>query len=123
MKKKFSVGVLLGFSMLFYCGITWSVPKGLADFFLVDYVRVDKTGKGFVRFTEELVQNNSEGLPTCPTGYKYNLAFDTGTDGGKSIFAMLLSAKATGKPVHAVGTGSCNIYPATMEDMNNGYFQ
>ena len=122
MKKRLYFETLTAILILFYCGTVWSVPKGKADYFLVNYIRVDNSGKAFVKFEEELIQLNDEGLPTCQNGYKKSLAFDTNSAGGKSILALLLSAKAMGKPVYAVGTGTCNVYPNVIEDWNHGHY-
>lgn len=90
---------------------------GVANMYEVDFVRVDRSGKGYVNFKNDLV-----GTPaTCTQAtYRAALAFDTNSDGGKSILSIALTAKASGKAIYAKGTGSCSVY-GVMEDWNWGY--
>ncbi|WP_424195366.1 hypothetical protein ACMYR3_05730 [Ampullimonas aquatilis] len=92
---------------------------GTANFYTVNYVRVDNSGLGYVSFTSSLV-----GTPaSCTNGYTKELSFDTNTPGGKSILATVLTAKATGKTIYALGTATCAQYPNAMESWQWGYIQ
>lgn len=82
---------------------------------LVKYVRVDKSGAGYVFFVTPLVNTPA----SCGSSYPNVLAFDTTTDGGKSILSVVLTAKATSKRVVAYGSGFCDIY-SVIETWNYG---
>ncbi len=102
MKKVLIIAVMLALlvpSMIF--------AEGIANTFSVDYVRISSDGRGFVFFTSDL-----DGTPpSCTeTNYANSLAFDTSTTGGKAIYALVLTAKASGKKVYAKGTGTCTVY-------------
>jgi hypothetical protein len=47
------------------------------------------------------------GSPACSAGKAYFMIRNEGSDVGRSQFAMLLSAAASGHPVTIGGTGSC----------------
>ena len=85
--------------------------------FLVDYVRVDASGKGYVNFVDKLEGS----IPACTNiqYYAAALAFDTNTDGGKAILTAALTAKAAGNTIRTVGSGKCDIY-GVMEDWDWG---
>jgi len=85
----------------------------------VDYVRVDKDGRGFVRFSGQLI-NPSDCINETNGNFLSALAFDTTTDGGRAIMSLVLTAKASGKLVYAKGTGGCTIYGNTLEDWSFG---
>jgi hypothetical protein len=84
----------------------------------VEHVRVDKSGKGYVKFKTNLI-----GTPaTCTQStYAAVLAFDTNEAGGRSIYALALAAQASGAKITAKGTGLCGVYENTMEDWSFGY--
>lgn len=94
-----------------------SLAVGAVNTFEVDEIRVDASGKGFVKFTTDLV-----GTPaTCITSsYTRNLAFDTNEPGGRSILSVVLTAKTSGKRIWARGTGTCSVY-GSMESWNFGH--
>jgi hypothetical protein len=82
----------------------------------VEFVRVDKSGKGYIKFTAALAGSK----PSCTTsGHSNSLAFRLSDVGGPGILSMALAAKATGAKVKAYGTGACGIY-GVMEDWNYG---
>lgn len=81
------------------------VLAGKANTFKVDQVRVDRNGKGYVQFVNNLVETT----PSCSTHPK-QLAFDLNTPGGQAIFSLALAAKASDKKIWAVGTGTCDVY-------------
>jgi hypothetical protein len=90
--------------------------EGVADNYVVIDVRADSNGKGVVYFEENLI-----GTPAaCGAGYPNALAFDTNTVGGKTIFVLALSAKLSGTPIYAKGSGACAIYSNTIEDWRWG---
>lgn len=91
-----------------------------SDYFEVDYVRVDKSGKGYVSLKTPLISGNSEGILTCAPKYPNALAFDTNTDGGRSIYSLALAAKMSGSKIYALSTESCSIY-GVMADWNWGF--
>ena len=100
---------------LFFTSSCYAI--GIADFYEVAQVRIDKSGKGYVTFKQALTDSR----PTClQTGYSATLAFDTNTAGGKSIMSVALAAQASGKKIYAVGSGTCDTY-GVMEDWNWGY--
>ena len=79
-------------------------------------VRVDKNGKGYIRFDKPLT-----GAPaSCISGHAEHLAFDLSTPGGKGIMSVALAAQASGKTIKAQGNGQCDIY-GTVESWSWGY--
>jgi hypothetical protein len=100
-----------------FCGPTFGV--GMADHFLIDYVRADASGKAFVRFTTPLTDTPA---PCSGTTHK-DLAFDTNTDAGRAVYSLLLAAKTSGARVTARGTGTCTVYPSFTEDWNFGQLE
>jgi len=86
----------------------------------VNYVRVDKDGKGFVRFSGQLI-NPSDCIDETNGNFLSALAFDTTTEGGRAIMSLALAAKASDKLVYAKGTGNCTIYGNRLEDWSWGY--
>jgi hypothetical protein len=94
--------------------------EGVANLYEVDFVRVDKSGLGYVKFTANLGGTP----PTCGTanGYPQALSFNTNDSGGKAILSIALTAKASGKKIFAVGTNLCDHY-GVMEQWNWGYIQ
>lgn len=86
--------------------------EGIANNVEVSFVRVDYDGKGYVEFV-----SNLEGTPAaCGSGYPKALSFDTSTSGGKAILSVVLTAKASGKPVYAQGSGTCATYSGVIEN-------
>ncbi len=92
-----------------------SFGEGFANNLLVDYVRADKSGFGFVQFTTALSNTPAE----CASTYPQALSFDIATAGGKAVYALVLSAKVTGKRIYAKGTGACSQY-GVVESWNWG---
>lgn len=92
--------------------------EGVANLYEVDFVRIDKSGLSYVKFTTNLA-----GTPASCTaaGYQAALSFDTNEPGG-AILSTVLAAKAAGKKIYAVGTGVCPNY-GVMEQWNWGYIQ
>lgn len=80
----------------------------------VTQVRVDANGTGIIFFDQPLV-----GVATCANAY-YNNALAYNATTGKGALALALSAKATGSPIEVYGTGSCGVYPNTVEDFSYG---
>jgi len=99
--------VVLIITGLIFSANVYSV--GLANEFQVDFVRVDSNGKGYVQFMSPLLPVDGT-LPSCAVNYPNAMAFDTNTPGGKSILAVVLSAKMSGKNVLVRGVGTCVIY-------------
>ena len=96
---------------------TNSGAEGIASAFLVENIRVDADGKGYVTFNNNLINTP----PSCVIStYSNALSFDTSTAGGKGIYALVLSAKAMGKRIAAYGTGSCDNY-SVIEKWSWGY--
>jgi hypothetical protein len=89
---------------------------GVVNQFEVEFVRVDRTGRGYIQFKEALVSQPAE----CSVGYPKALAFDTRQDGGSAILSVALTAKASNSKIYAKGTGTCSIY-GVMEDWEWGY--
>ena len=96
-----------------------TLAVGQANQFYVDLVRVDKSGKGYVKFKERLA--SSGGLPGCGTSHPHHLAFDTNTSGGKGILSLALSAKAANQKIWARGTGDCSGIYGSVENWSWGY--
>lgn len=91
---------------------------GLANQFEIEFVRVDRTGKGYVQFKQELVGEPA----SCASTYPKALAFDVNTAGGNAILSAALTAKASNAKVYAKGTGQCTIY-GVMEMWDWGYIK
>ncbi|WP_444902136.1 hypothetical protein ACJJIG_04005 [Microbulbifer sp. SSSA007] len=100
---------------LSYSSITSAA--GIASSFDIEYVRIDESGKGHVKFKSDL---NYEPADCTASNYKDMLAFDTNENGGAAIYSMLLAAQAQGKKIHAVGTSSCKTY-SQIENWSWGY--
>ncbi len=84
---------------------------------IIESIRTDITGRGFVTFTRPLIGSPS---PDTDTGYEKSLAFNTNTPAGRAILSVLLTAQAGGFLVYAKGTGNCTIYSGVIEDWNWG---
>lgn len=84
--------------------------------FKVVAVRVDKSGKGYIKFNKP----RGGSAASCGDNHNYHLAFDTNTPGGQGVMSLALAAKATNKPVSARGTGQCDIY-GSVESWSYGY--
>jgi hypothetical protein len=52
--------------------------------------------------------NNCGPLISCATSFRGSYAFDATTAAGKVIYATLLAAYVSGKPIVARGTGACS---------------
>lgn len=97
--------------------------KGVAYNATVVDVRIDHTGHGFIKFKQPLVDAHGSTIPDCTQEqYSNMLAFDVNTAGGKAVMAIALSAKASGRLIHGVGAGKCDIY-GVMEDWSYGWVQ
>jgi hypothetical protein len=108
---------MIFFSLSFSSQGAFSV--GVAEMYEIDFVRVDRSGFGYVKFKTNLI-----GTPASCTqvGYEAVLAFDTNEAGGKAVLSVVLSAQASGKKVLARGTGSCGVY-GVMEQWDWGYIK
>lgn len=113
---KLQMKLVIVLAMLFFSATAYSV--GEARYFFVDHVRVDKSGKGYIKFKNKLL--SSGGLPTCASGHPYHLAFDTRTDGGKAILSSGLAAKASHQKMWALGNNKCDVY-SSVESWDWGY--
>ena len=108
--------IVLAFLFVFSNSV---LAEGLAENYEVDFVRVDRSGLGYVKFKTNLV--GSAAACTQP-GYEAALAFNTNEAGGKSVLALVLAAQASGRKVLARGTGACTVY-GVMEEWNCGYIK
>ncbi len=95
--------------------------RGAAENLEVDFVRVDKSGKGYVQFVSPLTPDSGS-LPSCGTSYPKALAFDTNVAGGDAILSVALSAKMSSKKITARGTNTCGTY-STIENWDWGYIK
>ena len=89
---------------------------GKANSFEVVQVRVDASGKGYIKFASALTVSP----PSCGNSNPRSLAFNTNTKGGAAIMALALTAQATEKKIWAIGTNTCSIY-GTVESYSWGY--
>jgi hypothetical protein len=97
--------------------------KGVAYKATVVDVRIDHTGHGFIKFKEPLKDAHNSSIPDCTQeAYSNMLAFDVNTAGGKAVMAIALAAKSSGKLIHGVGAGKCDVY-GVMEDWSYGWIQ
>lgn len=101
---------------LFFTLPNLAQAEGRANHFYVKYVRVDKSGKGYVVFDKALAHTPN----ACGTSHSNHLAFDTNTPGGQAIMSLALTAFSTGKRIQAYGTNNCTIY-GTVESWNWGF--
>jgi hypothetical protein len=106
---------IIVFAIAFLAPIA-AFAEGRANHFKVQYVRVDKNGKGYVVFYENLAQTPAG----CGASHKRNLAFDTNTPGGQAIMSLALTAFTTGKRIQAYGTNNCTVY-GSVESWNWGF--
>jgi len=102
-----------------------SHAAGRATNFYVQQVRVDSSGKGYVRFDQALGNASPTSLlPECAKNplnpHPSDLAFDVNTPGGKAVMSLAMLAKASNLRVTAVGTGACATY-GTVEDWYYGW--
>lgn len=75
---------------------------------------VDFNGLGIVTFSQPIVGSP----PSCVIpAYASAMAFDTNTQGGRTLLAVLMSAKSSGSTVDVGGRGTCTVYPGQLEDM------
>ena len=82
----------------------------------IEFVRVDKSGMGYVGFTTAIVGTP----PACVQApFTKVLGFNTNEAGGKSILATVLAAKAAGRKMQVSGTGTCTAYNV-LEDWDYG---
>jgi len=106
--------IILIIVLLVTSGASYAI--GEVKSFTVNNVRVDKSGYGFIKFNQML-----EGTPAaCISGHEYHLSFDLNKPGGKGVLSLALSAQATGKPIVANGTGTCDEY-GVVESWNYGW--
>ena len=106
-----------GLLLLLSLNVPPALAYGKANSFKVKFVRVDRSGKGYVEFDSNLVANP----PACTqSSYQRALAFDTNTAGGAAILSVALAAQASGRRIIAYGTHGCDTYSGVMEDWNWG---
>ena len=111
-KSTATIGALIG---IFLSAL--AVGAGSISSAQVLGVRVDREGNGLVIFDRPV----GAAPPGCVIAYYANaLAFNANEVGGKAILALALSAKASGDPVTAHGTGTCAIYGHSVEDWSTG---
>lgn len=80
----------------------------------VTSIRVDANGFGIITFSTSLTSPAA-----CMNPYYANaLAINANTSGGKALLAAALFARGKNTTVYAWGTGACNLYAATLEDLN-----
>lgn len=109
MKKVIATGILGMF-------MSHAIAEGIAANYYVDNVRVDKSGKGYVKFLTALI-----GAPaTCASAHANHLAFDANQPAGQAIMSLALAAQASGKKIYAKGTNICDIY-GTVESWDYGW--
>lgn len=92
---------------------------GKAENAIVSDVRIDRSGNGIVAFNKAI-----SGTPaSCRNaeGYANHFSFNTNTEGGRAIYAMVLSAAATRSPITAYGTGTCNEFSNYVESWEYGH--
>ncbi len=64
---------------------------------------------GINRYDEVLVQTtDNDDYATCASSFK-RYAADLNTDHGRSMFSLMLAAKAQSKPIYISGTGVCDV--------------
>lgn len=90
--------------------------EGRANHFKVELVRVDRSGKGYVKFDQALANSPSD----CGSSHNKHLSFNTNTPGGQAILSVALAAHATDKKVQAYGTDGCSEY-GTVESWEWGF--
>ena len=110
LKVLFTAGLLLSSHVILAAGIANNVQ--------VVSVRVDASGKGYISFQGALVS----APPQCGSGYNNSLAFSTKTEAGRAILTTALTAKVSGSPMYALGTGSCSLY-SVIEDYSFGFIK
>ncbi|WP_434339161.1 hypothetical protein [Motilimonas cestriensis] len=79
-------------------------------------VRVDRSGKGLVRFDREL-----ESPADCINQHLSHLSFDLNTFSGQNLLNLALSAQASKSKVQAWGTNTCEEWPSTVESWSHGW--
>jgi hypothetical protein len=68
----------------------------------VNFVQVNTSqNRAYIRFT-----TNPSSQPSCATDPRMTVSLST--HGGRAVFNMALTAKASGKRLYAAGTGTCN---------------
>lgn len=79
-------------------------------------IRVDSSGLGMIHFDSPITGT----VPGCINAvYTNALSFNTNTNGGKSVYAAALAAKAAGTAIIAYGAGVCaNYNGAHVEDVD-----
>lgn len=82
----------------------------------IEFVRVDKSGMGYVGFATA-IGGTPPGCVQAP--FTKVLGFNTNEAGGKSVLALALAAKAAGRKVQAFGTGTCTAFNV-LEDWDYG---
>lgn len=81
-------------------------PIGRAIYSSIESIRIDTDGFATVYFVYPVLPENFVTGACRDAEMDHALAFDSKTDAGKSILAVLLEAKASGRVV-AYGTGRC----------------
>jgi hypothetical protein len=92
----------------------WAKAGGALNGTTIVTVIVDFNGLGIVTFSQPIVGSP----PSCVIpAYAAAMAFDTNTQGGRTMLAVLMSAKASGSTVDVGGRGACTVYPGQLEDL------
>lgn len=117
--SSFSLRAFISVCILVFSPLSYS--GGVANYYQVIAVRVDHNGKGLVQFDQPLQAKDNSTLPSCTQpAYADTLAFNTKTEAGNAILAIVLAAKVSHRDVFGAGSGSCSLY-GVMENWNYGW--
>ena len=95
---------------------TESLAYGVVNGKIIE-VRIDQSGLAMVKFDQPVTGSYA----TCRiSAYTNWLSFNTNTAAGRSIMAMVLTAKTTGSTVAAYGLGTCSNFGGYVEDWDYG---
>lgn len=92
------------FLILFIPSLAYSA--GQVNRFKIEYVRVDNSGKGIIKFEKRLTGSPA----SCIKGHPQHLSFNLNTEAGKGIMSLALAAHTAGKTITARGSGRCSHY-------------
>jgi hypothetical protein len=90
------------------CGNAFA--RGEANNLTVALVRVDESGKGYVKLNGTITPVPGEQRPACvhasQLDYRNSFSFDATTELGKAVMTLALTALVSGKTIFARGTSS-----------------
>ncbi len=98
---------VLGFIIVLFCGVQVAHAGGAIEGKVVK-IAIDTTyatAKAFVT-----VSGDKSNSPACHTNTSWSFALPLVTDLDRSVYAMLLSAHATGKTTILEGRGLCEVH-------------